>query len=111
MPINADHDAASQSPPELSLGGISEKYLPPTPTRCDWRRGVRQDLPGFRTDRTWSVNDHDSSVTDQQVAEIRAKALAISGFTDRNNNPDAMGRNAGLDGVRDPSVPAIETVW
>ena len=51
--------------------------------------------------------DDGEPVTDQQVAEIRSKAMSISGFTDPDNNPDAMWKpRPGTSS--DPSVRVIQ---
>jgi RND superfamily putative drug exporter len=74
--------------------------------------GVRQDLPGFRTEPLTLVmkNESGQPVTDQQVAEVRNRAMAVSGFTDPDNNPDAMWKERPyLDGAsKDPSVRVIQ---
>ncbi len=97
---------------KLSLGGISEKYLPPTNSVRLAQEEFDKIFPGFRTEPITLVikNDDDRPVTDQQVAEIRAKAMAISGFTDPDNNPDAMWKERPyLDGAsKDPSVRVIQ---
>lgn len=93
----------------LALGGISEKYLPPdNPVRVAQEEFDRT-FPGFRTEPLTLVisNDDGQPVTDQQVAEIRNRAMAISGFTDPDNNPDAMWKpRPGTS--NDPSVRVIQ---
>jgi len=93
----------------LALGGISEKYLPPdNPVRVAQEEFDRT-FPGFRTEPLTLVisNDDGQPVTDQQVAEIRSRAMAISGFTDPDNNPDAMWKpRPGTS--NDPSVRVIQ---
>ncbi|OBB09419.1 hypothetical protein A5662_08630 [Mycobacteriaceae bacterium 1482268.1] len=97
---------------QLSLGGISEKYLPPD-------NGVRQaqeefdkTFPGFRTEPLTMVieSDNDQPVTDAQIAEVRNKAMQISGFIDANNDPTKMWQERPyLDGAsKDPSVRVIQ---
>jgi len=97
---------------QLSLGGISEKYLPPTNSVRLAQEEFDKTFPGFRTEPITLVitNDDGKPVTDQQVAEIRNKAMAISGFTDPDNNPDAMWKERPyLDGAsKDPSVRVIQ---
>lgn len=96
----------------LSLGGISEKYLPPTNSVREAQEEFDKIFPGFRTEPITLVikNDSGQPVTDQQVAEIRNKAMAINGFTDPDNNPDAMWKERPyLDGAsKDPSVRVIQ---
>ena len=97
---------------QLSLGGISEKYLPPNNSVRVAQEEFDKLFPGFRTEPLTVVmkNDDGKPVTDAQVAEVRSKAMAISGFTDPDNNPDAMWKERSyLDGAsKDPSVRVIQ---
>ncbi|APE17249.1 hypothetical protein BOH72_20330 [Mycobacterium sp. WY10] len=97
---------------KLSLGGISEKYLPPSNSVRQAQEQFDKTFPGFRTEPLTLVmkNNDGQPITDQQVAEIRNKAMAISGFTDPDNNPDAMWKERSyLDGAsKDPSVRVIQ---
>ena len=97
---------------KLSLGGISEKYLPPTNSVRVAQEEFDRIFPGFRTEPLTLVitNDSGQPVTDQQVAEIRSRAMAINGFTDPDNNPDALWKERPyLDGAsKDPSVRVIQ---
>ena len=97
---------------QLSLGGISEKYLPPNNSVRLAQEEFDRIFPGYRTEPLTLVikNDDDKPVTDQQVAEIRSRAMAINGFTDPDNNPDAMWKERSyLDGAsKDPSVRVIQ---
>jgi len=97
---------------QLSLGGISEKYLPPNNSVREAQEEFDRTFPGFRTEPLTLViqNDEGAPVTDQQVAEIRNDAMAISGFTDPDNNPDNMWKERPyLDGAsKDPSVRVIQ---
>ena len=97
---------------KLALGGISEKYLPPTNSVRLAQEDFDKYFPGFRTEPITLVikNDSGQPVTDQQVAEIRNRAMAINGFTDPDNNPDAMWKERPyLDGAtKDPSVRVIQ---
>ncbi len=96
----------------LSLGGISEKYLPPNNSVRLAQEEFDKIFPGFRTEPITLVikNNSGQPVTDAQVAEIRNKAMAINGFTDPENNPDAMWKERPyLDGAsKDPSVRVIQ---
>ena len=97
---------------KLSLGGISEKYLPPTNSVRLAQEEFDRTFPGFRTEPITLViqNNDGQPVTDQQVAEIRNRAMGINGFTDPDNNPDAMWKERPyLDGAsKDPSVRVIQ---
>ena len=96
----------------LSLGGISEKYLPPTNPVREAQQDFDRIFPGFRTEQLTLVihgNNH-RPVTDNQVAHVRSKAMTISGFIDPDNNPANMWKERPyLDGAsKDPSVRVIE---
>ena len=94
---------------KLALGGISEKYLPPDNQVRVAQEEFDRTFPGFRTEPLTLVikADDGKPITDQQVAEIRSKAMAISGFTDPDNNPDAMWK-ARPGTSNDPSVRVIQ---
>ena len=96
----------------LSLGGISEKYLPPTNSVRQAQQDFDRIFPGFRTEPLTLVihsNNH-RPVTDNQVAQVRSKAMTISGFIDPDNDPANMWKERPyLDGAsKDPSVRVIE---
>ncbi|HNM12638.1 MAG TPA: MMPL family transporter, partial [Mycobacterium sp.] len=97
---------------KLALGGISEKYLPPDNSVRQAQEEFDKIFPGFRTEPLTLVmkNESGQPVTDQQVAEVRNRAMAVSGFTDPDNNPDAMWKERPyLDGAsKDPSVRVIQ---
>jgi uncharacterized membrane protein YdfJ with MMPL/SSD domain len=96
----------------LSLGGISEKYLPPTNSVRQAQQDFDRIFPRFRTEPLTLVihsNDH-RPVTDSQVAQVRSTAMTISGFIDPDNNPANMWKERPyLDGAsKDPSVRVIQ---
>ncbi|WP_167107813.1 MMPL family transporter [Mycobacterium sp. DL592] len=97
---------------KLALGGISEKYLPPDNSVRQAQEEFDKIFPGFRTEPITLVmkGNNGQPVTDQQVAEVRNKAMSVSGFTDPDNNPDAMWKERSyLDGAsKDPSVRVIQ---
>ena len=97
---------------KLALGGISEKYLPPDNSVRQAQEEFDKIFPGFRTEPLTLVmkNESGQPVTDQQVAEVRNRAMAVSGFTDPDNNPDAMWKERPLPRRRlqDPSVRVIQ---
>ncbi|WAC91293.1 MMPL family transporter [Mycobacterium sp. Aquia_213] len=103
----------------LSLGGMSEKYLPPDNAVRLAQEHFDKQFPGYRTEQLTVViesNNH-SKVTDQQVADIRNRISGISGFTDKTweerpcpdiaGNPCAPGPN-GTTRPRDDSVRVIQ---
>jgi RND superfamily putative drug exporter len=96
----------------LSLGGISEKYLPPDNSVRLAQEEFDKIFPGFRTEPLTIVmeSDNGSPITDQQVAEVRSKAMQISGFTDPDNDPTKMWQaRPYLDGAsKDPSIRVIQ---
>jgi trehalose monomycolate/heme transporter len=97
---------------QLSLGGISEKYLPPDNTVRQAQEQFDKTFPGFRTEPLTMVieSDNGEPVTDAQIAEVRNKAMAIPGFIDPNNDPTKMWQERPyLDGAsKDPSVRVIQ---
>jgi trehalose monomycolate/heme transporter len=103
----------------LSLGGISEKYLPPNnPVRVA-QEHFDKLFPGYRTEQLTLViqSDNHNAVTDQQVADIRNKISGFSGFTNKQwderpcpaiaGNPCVAGPN-GTSRPEDGSVRVIE---
>ena len=97
----------------LSLGGISEKYLPPNNSVRQAQEEFDRIFPGFRTEPLTLViqSSNHRPVTDDQVALLRSKAMAISGFIDPDNNPANMWKERPyLDGAsKDPSVRVIQS--
>jgi trehalose monomycolate/heme transporter len=91
----------------LSFGGISEKYLPPNNPVRQAQEEFDKLFPGFRNQPVMLViesQDH-HPVTDQQVADVRSKATAISGFIDPDNNAAKMwAERPCLDGATHPCL-------
>ncbi|OMC30596.1 hypothetical protein A5740_16395 [Mycobacterium sp. GA-1841] len=96
----------------LTLAGISEKYLPPDNSVRQSQEEFDKLFPGFRTEQITLVMQREDGepITDAQIADMRAKALTVSGFTDPDNNPDSMWkeRPATDSGSKDPSVRVIQ---
>ncbi|SOX51688.1 MMPL family transporter, partial [Mycobacterium ahvazicum] len=103
----------------LSLGGMSEKYLPPDNAVRQAQEHFDKLFPGYRTEQLTVViksNNH-SKVTDQQVADIRNRISGITGFTDKTweerpcpviaDNPCVAGPN-GTTQPKDDSVRVIQ---
>jgi RND superfamily putative drug exporter len=97
---------------KLSFGGMSEKYLPPDNATRQSQEHFDQIFPGFRTEKLTLVieSDDDKDVTDAQVADIRNKAMAISGFVEADDDPANMwAERPELPGAsKDKSVRVIE---
>ena len=97
---------------QLALGGISEKYLPPTNSVRQAQEEFDRIFPGFRTEPLTLViqNDNGQPVTDQQIAEIRNKAMTVPGFIEPDNDRANMWKERPyLDGAsKDPSVRVIQ---
>ncbi|MGZ8803514.1 MAG: MMPL family transporter, partial [Mycobacterium sp.] len=96
----------------LSLGGISEKYLPPDNSVRQAQEEFDKIFPGFRTEPLTLViaSDDGQPVTDQQIAEVRSKAMAVPGFIDPDNDPSKMWQERPyLDGAsKSPDVRVIQ---
>ena len=97
---------------QLSLAGISEKYLPPDNSVRQAQEEFDRTFPGFRTEPLTMVieSTNGAPVTDDQIAEVRAKVMSIPGFIDPDNDPDKMWQERPyLDGAsKDPSVRVIQ---
>jgi RND superfamily putative drug exporter len=97
---------------QLSLGGISEKYLPPNNSVRLAQEEFDKIFPGFRTEPLTLViqSDNGQPVSDQQIAEVRNKAMSVTGFIDADNDPSKMWQERPyLDGAsKDPSVRVIQ---
>ncbi|OBK17573.1 MMPL family transporter [Mycobacterium asiaticum] len=96
----------------MSLGGMSEKYLPPNNSARQAQEHFDKLFPGYRTNPLTVViqSTNHQPVTDQQVADIRSKAMAIPGFIDQDNNPANMWqeRPQAPGGSKDPSVRVLQ---
>ena len=97
---------------QLALGGISEKYLPPDNSVRQAQEEFDKTFPGFRTEPLTLVieSDNGQPVTDQQIAEVRNKAMSIPGFIEPEDDPANMWKERPyLDGAsKDPSVRVIQ---
>jgi trehalose monomycolate/heme transporter len=97
---------------QLALGGISEKYLPPDNSVRQAQEEFDRVFPGFRTEPLTIVMQRDDGqpITDQQIAEVRAKAMTVSGFIDPDDDPSKMWQERPyLDGAsKDPTVRVIQ---
>ncbi len=103
----------------LSLGGFSEKYLPPTNPVRQAQEHFDKLFPGYRTEQVTLViqSKNHSKVTDQQVAEIRNDISGVTGFTDKKwderpcpevaGNPCVPGSN-GTTRPKDDTVRVIQ---
>ncbi|MCP9272372.1 MMPL family transporter [Mycolicibacterium arenosum] len=94
---------------QLALGGISEKYLPPDNAVRVAQEDFDKTFPSFRTEPLTLVikNTDGEPVTDQQVAEIRSKAMTIPGFIEPDGDPSKMWGARGGEST-DPSVRVIQ---
>lgn len=97
---------------QLTLGGISEKYLPPTNPVRQAQEQFDKTFPGFRTEPLTLVISGDSGepVTDQHIAAVRSRAMTLPGFTVSESGPAAMwAERPRLDGAtRTPDVRVIQ---
>jgi uncharacterized membrane protein YdfJ with MMPL/SSD domain len=85
---------------KLSLGGFSEKYLPPTNSVRQAQEDFDKTFPGFRTEQMTLVIQN---ATPAQVQEITQQASAVSGFTGTWTP-----RVATDEGTKDPNVTVIQ---
>lgn len=96
----------------LSFGGMSEKYLPPDNAVRQSQEHFDKIFAGYRTNPLTLVieSTNHQPVSDQQVADVRSKAMAISGFSDPDNNPANMwqDRSYAPGGSKDPSVRVLQ---
>ncbi len=97
---------------QLALGGISEKYLPPNNSVRQAQEEFDKIFPGFRTEPLTIVMESNNGqpITDQQIAEVRSKAMAIPGFIEPENDTANMWKERPyLDGAsKSPDVRVIQ---
>ncbi len=97
---------------QLALGGISEKYLPPNNSVRLAQEEFDKIFPGFRTEPLTIVMERDDGkpITDQQIADVRNKAMTVTGFIDPDNDPSKMWQERPyLDGAsKNPDVRVIQ---
>ncbi|WP_061483067.1 MMPL family transporter, partial [Mycolicibacterium phlei] len=96
----------------LSLGGISEKYLPPDNSVRQAQEEFDRSFPGFRTEPLTIVMEREDGepITDAQIAEVRNKALTVSGFIAPDDDQSKMWQERAVQegGSKDPSVRVIQ---
>jgi uncharacterized membrane protein YdfJ with MMPL/SSD domain len=96
----------------LSLGGISEKYLPPDNSVRQAQEEFDRVFPGFRTEPLTIVMEREDGepITDAQIAEVRNKALTVSGFIAPDDDQSKMWQERAVQdgGSKDPSVRVIQ---
>ncbi|MCV7177693.1 trehalose monomycolate exporter MmpL3 [Mycolicibacterium sphagni] len=85
---------------KLSLGGFSEKYLPPTNSVRMAQEDFDRTFPGFRTEQMTLVIQN---ATPPQIEQITQQANAITGFTGQWTP-----RTATDEGTKDPNVTVIQ---
>jgi trehalose monomycolate/heme transporter len=97
---------------KLSLGGISEKYLPPDNPVRQAQEQFDKLFPGYRTNPLTLViqTTNHQPVSDQQIADVRSKAMAINGFIEQANDPASMWqeRPVAPGASKDPSVRVLQ---
>jgi trehalose monomycolate/heme transporter len=94
----------------LSLGGISEKYLPPNNSVRNAQEDFDRTFPNFRTEQLTLVVQ---GATPVQLAEIKSKADQIKGFTkpewtERGVAPDVDNPDAPPPPKKDPNVTVYQ---
>jgi len=96
----------------LSLGGISEKYLPPDNSVRQAQEEFDRSFPGFRTEPLTIVMEREDGepITDAQIAEVRNRALTVSGFIAPDDDQSKMWQERAVQegGSKDPSVRVIQ---
>jgi uncharacterized membrane protein YdfJ with MMPL/SSD domain len=96
----------------LSLGGMSEKYLPPNNSVRQAQEEFDKLFPGYRTNPLTLViqTTNHQPVSDGQLADVRSKAMAISGFIQQDNDLANMWKERGQQegASKDPSVRVLQ---
>lgn len=97
---------------QLALAGISEKYLPPNNSVRVAQEEFDKLFPGFRTNALTLVikSDNGQPVSDQQIAQVRANAGAVSGFVTPDDNDKSKmwaERTYQEGGTKDPAVRVL----
>ena len=97
---------------QLALGGISEKYLPPDNSVRQAQEEFDKTFPGFRTEPLTLVieSDNGQPVTDQQIAEIRNKAMTIPGFIEPDNDPRQHVEGTPVPRRRRPRIRSVRVI-
>ncbi|MBS9533265.1 MMPL family transporter [Mycobacterium sp. M1] len=97
---------------KLTFGAMSEKYLPPDNSTRVAQEAFDKIFPGYRTEKLTLVIESTTGkdVTDQQIAEVRSKAMAISGFVEPDDDPADMWKERPyLPGAsKEPTVRVIQ---
>ena len=97
---------------KISLGAFSEKYLPPDNSVRLAQEHFDTLFPGHRTEQITLVIQSTTAkpVTDQQIANIRNRAMAIPGFTDPNGDQTGMWqeRSYAVGASKDSTVRVIQ---
>ena len=96
---------------QLSLGGYSEKYLPPDNAVRMAQQNFDESFPSFRTEPLTLVirSDNGEPITDQQLAELRSEAQKVPGFIGADD-PSTMWHERAVQegGTKDPSVRVLQ---
>lgn len=96
----------------LKLGGMSEKYLPPDNSVRLAQEHFDKLFPGYRTNPLTLViqTTNHQPVTEAQLADVRNRAMSISGFIEPDNDPAKMWqeRSYAPGASKDPSVRVLQ---
>ncbi|RWA15391.1 hypothetical protein MBRU_10100 [Mycolicibacterium brumae DSM 44177] len=94
----------------LKLGGISEKYLPPDNPVRQAQEEFDQLFPNFRTEPLTLVieNENGQPLSPAQIADIRNRAMNISGFVEPDGNRDEMWQERAGANTSRPDVMVLQ---